>query len=653
MVGVTVSKVIYGLRCALCVVVLSWCMCGVVYASQVHRYIKQLDAKSRVRRVMAMESLVHLGYQAVPSLRRALRHPVRRVRISAATALGRIGRRASSAVGELRRLLRGRDWLAQSRAAEALGKMGSPARVVIPDLFRLLQGRNRRVKLSVIRALGRLKARSQRVILSLSTCVGHRSASIRRGAVKALGRTHVRNRIVRQALLKALVDRDRRVGVAAARELGRFRAGGRFALKRLLQVAKDLEQYGRVRGAALDAIARIDLSYFRGRLGVLRLGLRDASIHVRAASASVLGQMRATSKEHVGPLRRLLRDRSVKVRLSAVSALSKMGKKAVPTLVSACKSRVPSIQLEAIEALGEMRGRAAVAVQPLSQLLLSPNRRIRRAASHALVQIGRPSVSALLKILRHPSAYAKRAAIGTLRKLGRSAERSIPDLVQLLADRQVGAVAARALARFGRKARVVLLLALQHRNASVRSSAVDALSLQLQRVRSRRVRRVIVNAFLRRLGDRVASVRWVAAEAIGQCKPLPQRALPKLMRALRDRDRDVRAAVVETIGKYKGRAAPAVPALRKMLRDRDKEVKVRVIRSLGKIGLHTWSNTIVRLLLKELRSPDAHIRRATILALGDMKKRASAAIFLLRKRCRDREVEVRLEARRVLHMLRR
>ena len=89
MVGVTVSKVIYGLRCALCVVVLSWCMCGVVYASQVHRYIKQLDAKSRVRRVMAMESLVHLGYQAVPSLRRALRHPVRRVRISAATALGR------------------------------------------------------------------------------------------------------------------------------------------------------------------------------------------------------------------------------------------------------------------------------------------------------------------------------------------------------------------------------------------------------------------------------------------------------------------------------------------------------------------------------------------------------------------------------------
>ena len=107
------------------------------------------------------------------------------------------------------------------------------------------------------------------------------------------------------------------------------------------------------------------------------------------------------------------------------------------------------------------------------------------------------------------------------------------------------------------------------------------------------------------LGDRDASIRLTAAEALGKIGD--QKAEPFLMRALRDSDPSVREAAARGIGRLSVVRIGAATELVTLLRDPDISVRRAAAQALGAAeGTPALASTVAGLLT----SPDPTIRQA-------------------------------------------
>jgi HEAT repeat protein len=117
-----------------------------------------------------------------------------------------------------------------------------------------------------------------------------------------------------------------------------------------------------------------------------------------------------------------------------------------------------------------------------------------------------------------------------------------------------------------------------------------------------------ISGLLQALKDKDSFVRWSAAEALGNVG-MPE-AMPELLQALKDEDSWVRGSAVEALGKLG--LPEAIPGLLTALADEDYYVRGSAVEALGKIG----SPQAILRLLTALENENSIGHRKAVEALG-------------------------------------
>ena len=368
--------------------------------------------------------------------------------------------------------------------------------------------------------------------------------------------------------------------------------------------------------------------------------LGDGEAGVREAAAYALGELAADGHGtavwiKAGPklLTLLAKDPNPRVRRSAAFAAGCCGTEAVdarPGLLAALTDGEPMVRQNAAWALGQMGREAGPEVLAgLVGVLGDSDAVVRRDAALALGDLGKPAariaVPALLACAqKETEASVRKVALDSLVKLVAPQNQNlVGELNRFLegGDDPVARAAALALGKIGGP------------------EAKEAVPI---------LKRVLL--------DDDASVRELAAGALGNIGPAAAPAVSVLVTALADRSAPVRRNAALALARIGPEAAPAVPALARVL-DTGKEpedVRMYVAEALGKIG--QGLDPVVDILLRTLKTDDNQVvRQRLIFALLQVEDRAhsSAIVAALEAIMEEKSREnllVRYDAARALAM---
>lgn len=228
-------------------------------------------------------------------------------------------------------------------------------------------------------------------------------------------------------------------------------------------------------------------------------------------------------------------------------------KQNVKGLISALKSKDPTVQYDAAEALGDLRDPRAV--ESLADALKDDELSgVRWKAAEALSKIGVPAVDALIGALSHEDDDVRWKSAIALGEIGDS--KAVGPLITLLRDedRFVKSRAAQALGMIG-------------------DAAVDPLIHAL------------------REGD--GNLRWGAAIALGKIRDT--RAIIPLIHALADKYENVRS---ESATSLAGFGKPALAPLLQFLKFSDGPMRLEVVTALGELKDSDAIHPLIQLLEK-------------------------------------------------------
>lgn len=153
--------------------------------------------------------------------------------------------------------------------------------------------------------------------------------------------------------------------------------------------------------------------------------LKDSDWVVRREAAITLGEM--GDERCVEPLCKALRDGDWQVREVAIEGLGQIGSPAVELLIKLLRDW--DVRKYAIAALGKIRDERVL--DPL--MLQLKNDEFKDDATNALVELGEPSVSRLVKALKDKDEMVQKQAIMALGRI-KSAE-TIDPLINMLTDK--------------------------------------------------------------------------------------------------------------------------------------------------------------------------------------------------------------------------
>ena len=249
-----------------------------------------LDSLEVDDQVAGVQSLARMDHQyAREALAKALEHPVRTVRMTAAFNFPdrKDPRRIPGLIDQYRSKDHLKQWshkmgLDFSRLktsfypVDHIASMGPSA---APYLLEALQDPDFKVRALAAHTLGRIEAK--RAVEPLIDLLTDYYQTVRRDAVQALGRIGEKSAVPH--LIEALGDKDENIRAAAARALGRI---GHNAVNELLAALED--DSVEVRAAAADALGE---SQVHSAVPDLVEHLRKDSSKVRAAAAMSLGRI--------------------------------------------------------------------------------------------------------------------------------------------------------------------------------------------------------------------------------------------------------------------------------------------------------------------------------------------------------------------------
>jgi HEAT repeat protein len=385
----------------------------------------------------AIEGLASMELSAIPALTNGLKDSRREIRLGAATALGKMGTKASDTVPALCEVLKDPDAGVRARVALTLGEIGIASADCVNGLVESLQDNNANVVLAAVEALGTL------------------------GPEAAAGAP---------ALIDLLNSDDRKVGAAAAIALGNIGAASSVTVPAL--IASLRSPHSEVRRRATEALTKIGPNAKEAVPTLLEIVEEESAGPYAMNKAHVISALIAigVTREAVPVLIRVSDDRSA--RSHAIRALGAAGKIAVPLLADALKNDNPKIRSAAAEALSKIGTDAVEALPVLIEALDDPDWEVRQQVANALGSMGpkaEPAVGALAKMLRDGQQQSREFRA----RMGNRAIRSVqPSEYQPLC-----AVAA-ALGNIGldtREAASALTLALQYDHRSLRNTANDAI----------------------------------------------------------------------------------------------------------------------------------------------------------------------------------
>ena len=289
------------------------------------------------------------------------------------------------------------------------------------------------------------------------------------------------------------------------------------------------------------------------RLLLVKSLLAAAGSPDKNVAAFFISQVQLAGKaEAVKPLARYLADEALAG--PAVAALQAIGgPEAIRALLKALDAPSPATRLSAVDALGRMRGRAAV--KKLVALAEGGDEGLRRAARFALADIGEPAAAAALSAVRVDASSRERSEASGLyllfaRRLtetGRTSE-------GLAAARAVlGSHAGPTESQVASEALALIVSVLKDKALPELLDAVDS---PVAAVRGAAL------GLASSLGAGEATARWIAKA--GASRP------------------DVRAEIVGMLGR-RGDAS-ALPFVREGLRSRDQAVRLAAIPAAVRLG---------------------------------------------------------------------
>ena len=276
----------------------------------------------------------------------------------------------------------------------------------------------------------------------------------------------------------------------------------------------------------------------------------------------------------------------------------------------------------------------------LNRRLKSADAHDRRVATELLVRIGPPDASlvALLQpLLKDRDGYVRKAAIDGLGVVGPPAKGAINDLERVATNDplQVRRVAARIaliqVAGVSNKRIRELAAFLKSKQAGEVCDACSYAAAELGKLGPKA--RVAEPMLLSALKHTHAQVRSEAAHALGRVGANSPETIAALIDLLKnDPDREVRRSAAGSLGAIGRKAKAAVPALRKALTGDRQGGWWVAADALCKIG----GPDIVAILVDALANPDADIRLTSVKGLGNLGTLAKPAIVALEK-CRQQD----------------
>ncbi|AOY83182.2 HEAT repeat domain-containing protein [Moorena producens JHB] len=193
-------------------------------------------------------------------------------------------------------------------------------------------------------------------------------------------------------------------------------------------------------------------------------------------------------------------------------------------------------------------------------------------------------------------------------------------------------------AELGEKDQVItiLLAQLQDHNVSVRWRAAQALG------ELRNSSETVVNALIAQLQDHNVSVRWKAAQALGRLGNNSETIVNALIARLQDHNSHVRWRAARALGNLGNSSQTIVSALIARLQDENSTVGWEATYALGQLGNN--SETLVSTLLAQLKDENSDLRGWTAYALGKLGNRSEPVVNALLARLKDQNFSVRWKA---------
>jgi HEAT repeat protein len=307
-----------------------------------------------------------------------------------------------------------------------------------------------------------------------------------------------------------------------------------------------------------------------------------------------------------------------------------------------------------------------------------------------------------LKALKHPDAMVRYRAADTLGQLGPTAKFAVPELRELLKDKnafvrvkaaealwkieqtsptillpillqamnekdaRVRAAAPPVIALLGKKAKTALpalVEALKDSNFDVKLSALSALDdlgpvaqgtvkdlLELTSDKDFVLLEPFLGAALANLGkgvvpdlakavvDKSPPRRRVAAYALGSLGPQAASAAPALAQALKYEDAPTRKKTAWALGKIGKDAKKVLPQLEAILGDKDPLVRIEAALATWQI---TGETTHIGVLISALKHESVNVRDIACQALAEMKVAARDAVEPLTLLLPDKDLRIR------------
>ncbi|WP_164913685.1 HEAT repeat domain-containing protein [Methanoculleus taiwanensis] len=368
--------------------------------------------------------------------------------------------------------------------------------------------------------------------------------------------------------------------------------------------------------------------------------LKDPALQLGAATALV-----KIGEPAVPHLIDALTDGDRDILIGAVYALEEIGDAAIPYLVPALTRPEGGLSRKVAELLGELgwepenaAGRIGYliareewidiaelgepAVEPLIELLESPDPQTRRSAARTLGAMGEIAVDRLVAVFRDGGSERRKMAALALADIGTPA---VGPLVGLLRNEETRTTAAMALTRIGEPAVQPLLSALQEESAEFLEStlagigeAAETALIQVLMTGGTDEGRVAVPV-LERMGwepwnEHERAHYLLAKEQWADLALLGQAALAPLIRALASTDPAIRREAADILGQL-GDAEAVLPLVRALA---DEPIRIEAAEALAGIG-----TPAVAPLLQVLEQGDGEAKR---LAAGILGRIGSAEV---------------------------
>ncbi len=358
-----------------------------------------------------------------------------------------------------------------------------------------------------------------------------------------------------------------------------------------------------------------------------------------------LGEM---GKAAVPALKKKLNAKDEAVRLYAVWAIGLIGEDAEDAsrgVIRLLADKNDDVRRKAAYALGRINPDPEKAISVLTDALKDKNQDVRQAATTALTAFGAKAVPALVDGLK--DAETRQMALTALGEIGHDAEKALPALYKLFIDPKAGlqSQVAQTMGKIGSPAVAYLKKALDHKNNSIRQSALQGL---------REVGGAGVPVLVDALGSKHDDVRQSAAQQLGYMRVTDRLVVIGLAYALKDKYRSVRLSAAYALQSLGSGAKAATPYLQKGLLEGDRDLQRACFYALINVGANP-AETLLEIL--ESGNPEQQYKIAHLIIqmryYSNLRKAVGKATPILVAALKSKDKSVRYRSAYALLQIRK